>query len=150
MSFEAEKLDGEIEALDGTLAEMSPSEIERTVAAFSPEGMQLRAARKKVRYELYRCRTEAEGKCGASPPKGFKAKFESQPFFGGWRFFGTSWDVSFEDPYRIVHKDKSEQEEWDDLIRAKFPTIQPGGKVVYPDINVRKKVEVEAEKRGLA
>lgn len=148
MSLEkAEKLETEIEELE--LSEMTASEIEKTVAAFSDEGMQLRAARKKVRYNLYRCRTEAEGKCGASTEDGFRDKFESQDLFGGWRFFGTTWDVAFDDPYRIVHKDRSEQQEWDELVAAKFPQILPGGKVVYPDIKVRKRVEDEASSRGL-
>jgi len=148
MSLEkAEQLETEIEELE--LADMSASEIEKTVAAFSEEGMQIRAERKKVRYQLYRCRTESEGKCGSDSEEDFKQVFESQPFFDGWRFFGTTWDVAFDDPYRIVHKDKSEQEEWDELVAAKFPSIGHDGKVTYPDINVRKSVEGEARKRGL-
>jgi hypothetical protein len=142
-----EKLEAEIEGLE--LADMSASEIEKTIAAFSAEGMELRAARKKIRYKLYRCRTEAEGKCGSGTNDEFREKFQTHPLFGGWKFFGVTWDVAFDDPYRIVHKDKSEQQEWDELVAAKFPQILPGGRVVYPDINVRKKVEAEAIKRGL-
>ena len=141
----AENLDKEIDELE--LADMSQTEIERTVEAFSPEGMELRARRKEVRYQLYRCRTEAEGKCAADAPDGFKESFERQSVFGGWRFFGVTWDVAFDDPMRIVHRELSEQEEWGELVKAKFPTILPGGKVVYPDINVRKRVEAEAKKR---
>lgn len=140
-----EKLDSEIEDLQ--LSEMSSSEIERTVAAFSPEGVQLRAARKKIRYQLYRLRTEAEGKASATSTKEFIKAFESQPLFDGWRFFATTWDVAFENPMRIVHKDKSEQEEWDEVVAAKFPRITPGGGIEYPDIKVRKAVEAEAAKR---
>ncbi|PNV85934.1 MAG: hypothetical protein C0610_09290 [Desulfobacteraceae bacterium] len=148
MSLEkAEKLELEIEELE--LADMSAPEIERVVAALSDEGMQLRRARKEVRYKLYRCRTEAEGKCGSGTDEDFKKLFEDQDGFGQWRFFGVTWDVAFDDPYRIVHRDKSEQEEWDELVAAKFPTVLPGGKIVYPDIKVRKRVEEEAQKRGL-
>ena len=148
MSLEkAEQLELEIEELE--LADMSAPEIERVVAAMSEEGLQLRRARKDVRYQLYRCRTEAEGKGASDVEEDFKNKFENQDTFGGWRFFATTWDVSFDDPYRVVHKDRSEQEEWDELVAAKYPTILPGGKIVYPDITVRKRVEAEAEKRGL-
>ena len=53
------KLDEEIEKLE--LHDMSTSEIERTISAFSTEGMEIRRARKKVRYQLYRLRSDAEG-----------------------------------------------------------------------------------------
>ena len=141
-----EALDAEIEALE--LHDMSETEIEAVIAAMSPEGMAMRASRKEVRYHLYRCRTDAEGKASADVGADFRAKFESQTYFDGWRFFGVTWDVAFDDPYRIVHKDKSEQAEWDELVAAKFPTIIDG-KVVYPDINIRRKVEAEAASRGV-
>lgn len=144
---EVQELDKAIEELDEVhLADMSRSEIEKVVRSFSTEGLELRARRKKVRYRLYRCRTEAEGMAPSEADDEFKAKFESQPYFNGWRFFGEQWDVAFDDPYRIVHRDLSEQEEWEELVRAKFPTIIDG-RVVYPDINVRRKVEAEAAKR---
>lgn len=141
-----EKLDNEIEELE--LADMSETEIEKTVTAFSEEGMQLRAARKKIRYQLYRLRTEQEGKCAAESTDEFKKQFEDQEFFDGWNNFGTTWDVAFDEPTRIVHRTLSEQEEWDELVKAKFPTVTHDGKVKYPDINVRKKVEAEAAKRA--
>jgi len=104
-----EELDTEIEELE--LADMSETEIEKTVAAFSDEGMELRAKRKKVRYQLYRLRTESEGKCGADSTEEFKAQFDAQDKFDGWKNFASTWDVAFDEPTRIVHKTKSEQEE---------------------------------------
>lgn len=148
MSLEkAEQLDLQIEELE--LADLSVPEIGDVIAAMSQEGLELRRARKKVRYKLYRCRTESEGKGSSEVDEEFKQRFETQPSFDKWQFFGTTWDVSFDDPYRIVHKDKSEQEEWDELCAAKFPSVGHDGKITYPDIKVRKRVEQEAEKRGL-
>ena len=143
---EAQELNAQIENLE--LDSMSATEIEKVVKAFSEEGQKLRRARKKVRYQLYRLRTDAEGKCSAQSTAEFKKRFESNPMFGGWRFFGVTWDVAFDDPYRIVHKDISEQEEWEELIKAKFPTIGADGKISYPDINVRKKIEAHAKKQA--
>ena len=76
---------------------------------------------------------------------GFKEIFERQQWFDGWRKFSVSWDVALDDPYRIVHRIRSVGDEWDELVKAKFPTILPNGAVHYPDITVRKKVEAEAE-----
>ena len=139
------ELDNEIEELE--LHDMTFDQIERTVSAFSPEGMEMRRARKQVRYQLYRLRSEAEGKSQSQSTEDFKKSFESQPLFDGWRMFGTTWDVSMDDPYRIIHKDISEQDEWNEVIKAKFPAIDANGKLTYPDIKVRKKVENEVESR---
>lgn len=132
---------------DIQLSEMHPSEVEKTVKAFSPEGLELRAARRKVRYKLYRCRTESEGKGASGCDQEFKEKFESQDGFTGWRFFATNWDVALDDPCIVVSRDLSEQAEWDLVVRSKFPQIQPGGQIVYPDITVKKRVEAEAKKQ---
>lgn len=139
------KLDDKIEDIE--LADMSEEEITRTVKAFSSEGMKMRAERKAVRYQLYRLRTESEGKCAAESTKKFVKAFESQDIFDGWRNFGTTWDVSLEDPMLIVRRDLSEQEEWDNIVRSKFPQITHDGKVVYPDIKVKEKVDKEVKKR---
>ena len=141
----AKKVEAEIEEME--LADMSETEIEKTVKSFSREGLELRSNRKKVRYQLYRLRTEAEGMCAADSDKKFIKIFEDQEFFDGWGNFGTTWDVAFDEPTRIVHRLLSGGDEWDELVKAKFPQITHEGKVVYPDINVRKKVEAEAEKR---
>lgn len=140
-----EKLEAEIE--DIVLHDKTESEIARVVSAFSIDGMALRRARKQVRYKLYRLKSESEGKTSAHgiADDEFRAKFELDSNFGGWRFFGITWDVAFNDPYRCVHRDKSVVDEWDELVAAKFPQIQPGtGKVIYPDISVRQAVEAEA------
>lgn len=153
MTDKQREVDEIIEGLDEQhLAEMSSTEIEEVVKALSPEGMALRATRRAIRYSLYRCRTEAEGKGASGCDDLFKATFENQPFFGGWRMFGTTWDVAFDNPERIVHKQLSEQEEWNELVAAKFPTIagDGSGRVSYPDINVRRKVEAEAERQAAA
>ena len=132
-------LDNQIEELE--LDEMDASEIEKTVSALSAEGMEYRRKRKEVRYKLYRLFTEAHGGPSAEVDKKFKKKFEKQKNFSGWKWFGINWDVSITDPYECVHRDKSQIEEWNELVQAKFPRIEPGGKVTYPDINIRKKVE---------
>lgn len=139
------EVDKKIEKLE--LSDMSTKEVERTVKAFSSEGLQLRADRKKVRYQLYRLRTEAEGRGAADSDKKFIDTFEKQPFFDGWINFASTWDVAFDDPTRIVHRTLSEQEEWDNIVRAKFPTITHDGKVLYPDMKVRDKVDKEAKRR---
>ena len=138
-------LEDQIESLE--LHEMSEAQVERVIKGFSPEARELRANRKKIRYQLYRLRTEAEGKNSAESKDKFRKSFEKQPLFDGWRFFAVTWDVAFDDPNRIIHKDKSEQEEWDELVRAKFPVILAGGRVEYPDITVKKRVDAEIEKR---
>lgn len=132
-------LDEQIEDLD-ELHNMTETEIERTVSAFSTEGRDLRARRKDVRYRLYRLRTEKEGLAASGQEDDFRERFESQPGFDGWLNFAMTWDVAFDDPYRIVSRRHSEVEEWEEVLRAKIPIIQDG-QVVYPDINVRKRVE---------
>jgi len=140
---DAYKLEADIEEID--LHDMDDKEIERVVSGLSQEGMTLRKARKKVRYQLYRLQSEANGISSSVSEEGFKELFEEHPFFEGWRNFSISWDVSMDDPYRIVHRHHSVLEEWDEVVKAKFPSIEPGGKITYPDINVRKKVEAEAK-----
>ena len=49
-------------------------------------------------------------------------------------------------PLRDVVIITTNVEEWDELVAAKFPQIQPGtGKISYPDIKVRKAVEKETK-----
>jgi len=132
-------LHDEIEDIE--LDELSPKEIERTVKALSPEGMAMRRSRKDVRYKLYRLATEANGGPASGVDKKFIDRFEKDPNFGGWRFFGVTWDISADEPYQCIHREKSNIEEWDEIVASKFPQISPGGKVTYPDINVRKKIE---------
>jgi len=137
-------LDKKIDDLE--LDELSPKEIHRTVKALSPEGMLMRRERKEIRYKLYRLATEANGGPASEVDPDFIKKYESDPLFAGWRFFGIIWDISQTDPYECVHRDKSLLQEWQDVVRAKFPQVEPGGKVTYPDIHVRRKIEKQRKK----
>ena len=141
-------LNDKIEDLE--LDEMTPKEIQRTVKALSPEGMAMRRSRKNVRYKLYRLATESLGGPASGVDDDFKESFEKHSHFGGWRFFGVTWDITADEPYECVHRAKSSIQEWDELVASKFPQIEPGGKVTYPDINVRKKVEKNQKTRKKA
>lgn len=138
-----DEIEQDIEDIE--LHDKSESEIEKVVSALSTEGMELRKTRKTIRYQLYRLKGEAEGRCVNLSEEGFKEIFESQRLFDGWRNFSVSWDVAMDDPYRILHRALSVQEEWNDVVRAKFPSVAPGGKITYPDIKVKKKVEAESK-----
>jgi hypothetical protein len=140
-----EKLGGTIEDME--LDEMSESDITRAVSAFSSEGMRLRAERKKTRYQLYRLRTEAEGLGASASDAEFAQVFESQEGFRGWRQFAVLWDVAMDDPTRVVSRDLSEQEEWNNVVTSKFPQIRSDGRIVYPDLKVKARVDADAAKR---
>lgn len=140
---EQEDLEQEIEEID--LHDKSEEEITEVISGLSQEAMALRRKRKKIRYQLYRLKSEAEGKCANVSEEGFKEQFEEQTHFEGWRKFSISWDVALDDPMRIVHRYRSVLDEWDEVVAAKFPTISAGGRVNYPDITVRKAVEAEAK-----
>jgi len=140
---EQENLDAEIEEID--LYDKSEEEITEVINGLSKEAMTLRRNRKQVRYQLYRLQNEALGKCANVSEEGFKEKFEEQPFFDKWKNFSISWDVAMDDPMRIVHRHHSMADEWDEVIKSKYPSVAPGGKISYPDITVRKKVEAEAK-----
>ena len=143
-----DKLEEDIDALE--LHDKTEEEILRVIEGLSPEGMKLRKERKDVRYQLYRLKSEAEGKAPNASEEGFKEKFEGQEHFGGWRNFSVTWDVAMDDPYRIVHRIRSVGDEWDEIVKAKFPQINANGGIVYPDITVRKRVEAQAEEDKLA
>lgn len=145
---EAKELDIEVEELE--LHDMNDKEIERVVSAMSTEGMSLRRARKKVRYQLYRLKAEAEGRTFNVSEDGFKEKFEVQPMFDGWKNFSINWDVALDDPYEIVSRIHSVEEEWNEVMKAKFPQVSIGGGITYPDIKVKKKVEAEAKLQNKA
>lgn len=138
------------------LADMSPEQLEhaaaRIVRGHTSEAREMRRARKGVRYKLYRLRSEKEGKSTASDvaTPSFRAHFEAQPFFKGWRQFASTWDVALDDPMRVVARLHTEQEEWDAVVAAKFPQVNTDGGVTYPDIRVRARVENEAARRDAA
>lgn len=146
MTDEQEEIEENIESLD-TLHEMEEKDITEYVKAFSQEGLSLRRKRKEIRYKLYRIQSQALGRSEYKVPEGFKEHFEEDPNFGGWRFFGVTWDVLLTDPWTCINRDKSVQEEWDDVVRAKFPVLKANGGIHYPDIKVKKAVEAEAKRQ---
>lgn len=141
-SLSQRRLDKDVESLD--LLEEAPTEedFQRVINGHSSEAFELRKRRKAVRYRLSRIQTMILGGCDAEDHEGLQQVFEGLENFGGWRLYRVTWDVSMDDPFRIVHKDRSERQEWEDIIRAKFPTIEPGtGKISYPDITVKEQVQ---------
>jgi len=97
-----EQLEQDIEELE--LHDKSEEEILRVVDGLSQEAMTLRKERKAIRYQMYRVKTEAEGKCASKVEEGFREQFEEQPFFDGWKNFSITWDVAMDEPLRIVHR----------------------------------------------
>lgn len=143
---ESKKLDDDIEALDEVIEDMTEEDFERVIKGNSREALEMRQRRKKVRYRLSRIQTAELGGPAADDVDNLKEQFEAMPLFGGWRWYGHNWDVDMANPMQIVHRNHSKEEEWDMIIRAKFPVLHPGGKVTYPDIKV--KAAVDAETRG--
>jgi len=140
MNRSVEDLDNEVEELE--LHDKSEKDIEKIVSGMSNEARNIRAMRKHIRYQLYRLKSEAEGRASNVSEEGFKEKFEVQRGFDGWKMFSISWDVKLDDPEVVIARKLSEIEEWDALMESKFPTIK-NGVVVYPDIKVKEKVEAE-------
>lgn len=141
--LQAEELDIKVEELE--LHDLSGKEIDRVVKGISTEGLDLRRTRKKVRYQLYRLKNEAFGTTSNVSDKEFIERFESHERFAGWKKFGETWDVALDDPYEIVHIRHSHAEEWEELVKAKYPQLTQNGGVIYPDIKVKKKIEAEAK-----
>lgn len=140
MKNDVEKLDDEVEEIE--LHNKSEKEIEKIVMGMSSEARNIRGLRKHIRYQLYRLKSEAEGRACNVSDEGFKEKFECQSGFGGWKNFAMTWDVKLDEPEVVIARKLSETEEWENVIKSKFPTIK-NGVVVYPDIKVKKKVEAE-------
>lgn len=141
------KLSEDIAALDD-LDEITEEDFERIIKGNSREAFEMRRRRKEIRYRLYRIQKEFLGGPAAEDSTGLKQQFESNPGFMGWRWFGVTWDVAMDDPMRIVRRDISVAEEWEQIIRSKFPTIGEDGRVTYPDISVKEKVKkVQEEKK---
>lgn len=134
-----------IDDMDENITDMSEQDFIRVIAGNSREAFEFRRVRKKIRYHLYRFQTERLGGPASIDKTGLRERFEGMSLFQGWRFFGVTWDVALDDPMQIVSRDHSVAEEWEQIIRAKFPQIEPGtGKVRYPDIKVKQAVEKEA------
>lgn len=89
-----------------------------------PEGVYERTVRRRVRYELSRLKTEADGGVEADPPEGFKDFFEKQEWWDGWDNWGVTWDVgklgSEEGVLVVVPRWLSIYEEWDDVIQGEL------------------------------
>lgn len=142
-SLKQRRLDKDIESLDELEGAPEPEDFERVIQGHSTEALELRRNRREIRYRLSRIQTMVNGGPDAEDKDGLKEIFEGLEHFGGWRFYKITWDVAMDDPYRIVHKDRSEQEEWEAVVRAKFPVLDPlnPGRVVYPDVKVKEKVK---------
>lgn len=109
--------------------------------------------RRQVRYWLFRKANEANG--GASSegvPLQIEA-FKDMPVFafcGGWKDFGSKWDISQSEPWEIIPLEKSLLAQWNEECEKKAKKLVPkeetiiraekkpvGDDVVY-DINVSK------------
>lgn len=140
-------LDVVLDDMDESIEDMTEEDFERIVKGNSREAFEIRRARKAVRYRLARIKTEVLGGPASEDHDGLKERFEAMPLFGGWRWYGVNWDVDLIDPFKIVSRTHSKIEEWEAIIAAKFPVIQPGGKIQYPDIKVKEAVAAEAKRR---
>lgn len=140
-----DKLSKDIDALDD-LEEITDEDFEKIIAGNSKEAFEMRRKRKEIRYRLYRIQKEFLGGVAADDENGLKELFEKDPLFGGWKWFGINWDVSLDDPLRIVRRDISVEDEWNQIIESKFPSIKEDGSIHYPDILVKEKVK-RAQKR---
>lgn len=71
---------------------------------------------RKIRYWLFRFRTEAEGgSISDGAPEGLREKYESHPAFetlGGWKKFAAEWDIDPNNPDEIIPRSFSIHEEW--------------------------------------
>ena len=83
--------------------------------------------RRKIRYQMYRLRTEAEsnGVTKADPPEGLEEFYRGQKNFDGWLRFGDTWDVEKEDPLLAIPRQFSIHEEWNATMRRVVPVL-PG------------------------
>ena len=116
------------------------------LASINPNSLRARLDRRKVRYFLYSLRSIETGKkAPADLPKELASQIESQDGFDGWKNFANTWDVALNNPYKVVSRRFSEEEEWDRVVQAKFPKIKPDGGVHYPDMEVKAKVDDEIE-----
>lgn len=81
--------------------------------------------RRKVRYWLFRFRTELEedGANADDAPEGLREHFEGLEWFQGWGKFGFTWDVHEEDKFRIVPLHASLHDQWNKTIEEKVPEL---------------------------
>ena len=148
-------LDNKIEEL--ALHELDEKAIHKVIDGMSTEAYEIRKKRKAIRWLLYRIQLNAIGRANEPTElqfeergidvdiNTFKEHFEKQTAFGGWKYFAENWDVDLVNPWDATSRATSTAEEWDAVIRSKYPTIKPGGQIHYPDIKVKEAVEKEAE-----
>lgn len=138
-------------SIDETIDDLPMHEMtgEEAVAQINPNSLTARLERRKVRYALYCMRSKQEGK---TLPNDFDStlpsKFEEQDGFDGWKNFAITWDVALHDTYKVVSRHFSEAEEWERVVQAKFPQLQPDGSVKYPDMAVKRAVDKEVKNQA--
>ena len=136
MSTGQRRLDDTIENMD--LGGLTPAEVASEARKLRGKELTMRAARKKVRYTLYRLKTEVSGGPASGATDDFREFYEVAEGFDGWRNFSVTWDVAIDDPERVVSRTISQADEWEAVFNAKVPIILPGGKIEYPDKSVEK------------
>lgn len=79
-------------------------------------------ARRQLRYWCFRMANEAAGGASADGvPSGLLDVITNSPAFqftGGWASFAVKWDISQDEPFKIVPLDKSLVDEWDEYCRS--------------------------------
>jgi len=73
-------------------------------------------------------------------PEGFKTSFECQKNFRGWSNYHVTWDVFEDDPWKCVLREKSQEQEWNEILEKVCPVITPEGEIITAE---------EWEQRGL-
>jgi len=63
-------------------------------------------------------------------PTGFKTSFENQKHFKGWINYHVTWEVSTKDPWVVVSRKQSLEDEWHDELLKVVPVITPKGEIV--------------------
>jgi len=131
--------------IDDQIDEIEMSEMtgDEAIKQIDPNGLSARIVRRESRYKLYKIRyaIDKDKKIPKAYSKKFRKSYEEQVGFDGWHNFAITWDVALHDPATVVSRMFSEAEEWERTVKAKFPQILPGGKIVYPDLSVQEKVE---------
>ena len=123
------------------LDKLTPAEITKLAGGMKARDFKIRTERKKIRYVMYRIRTEIDGGPASGATNKFKETYENAEGFDGWQKFSVTWDVSLSDPQKIVSRSKSQAAEWQEVFEAKTPVILPGGEIRYPDKDVERKMK---------
>jgi hypothetical protein len=86
----------------------------------------------EIKYLLALFRSEAlyDRPVPIEVPEGFKESFESQSNFRGWSNYHVTWDVFEDDPWKCVLREKSQEQEWNEVLEKVVPVIVPEGEIV--------------------